>query len=93
LSGSTEATLARKKFRILLVDDDPDITLTFETVLEDYGYAVDSFNDSLDAPAPIVLPPWPSDTPRHVSATVVTFNRQRINNAAADIEIRASRHR
>jgi two-component system, OmpR family, response regulator ChvI len=33
--------------RILLVDDEPDITLSFNIGLEDYGYVVDAFNDPL----------------------------------------------
>jgi DNA-binding response OmpR family regulator len=33
--------------RILLVDDEYDITLAFKIVLEESGFAVDSFNDSL----------------------------------------------
>jgi DNA-binding NtrC family response regulator len=33
--------------RILLVDDEPDITLSFNIVLEDNGFAVDAFNDPL----------------------------------------------
>ena len=32
--------------RILLVDDEPDITLTFRLVLEDNGFVVNAFNDS-----------------------------------------------
>jgi CheY-like chemotaxis protein len=31
--------------RILIIDDDPDITLALKTILEDNGYAVDVFND------------------------------------------------
>ncbi len=31
--------------RILLVDNEPDITYTIESVLEDNGFQVDSFND------------------------------------------------
>ena len=31
--------------RILLVDDEFDITYTFKKGLEDYGFEVDSFND------------------------------------------------
>jgi len=30
-----------------LVDDEPDITLSFNIVLEDNGFAVDTFNDPL----------------------------------------------
>ncbi len=33
--------------RILLVDDEPDITLSFNIVLEDNGFVVDAFNDPL----------------------------------------------
>src|SRR5919202_486031 len=32
--------------RILLVDDEPDITLPFSIGLEDSGFEVDAFNDS-----------------------------------------------
>jgi DNA-binding response OmpR family regulator len=39
-----------KNNRILLVDDEPDITLTFSMGLEDSGFVVDdAFNDSLVA--------------------------------------------
>jgi CheY-like chemotaxis protein len=39
-----------KKGRILIVDDDPDITKTFGLVLEDSGlYEVDTYNDPLVA--------------------------------------------
>ena len=31
--------------RILLVDNEPDITYAIESVLEDNGFQVDSFND------------------------------------------------
>ena len=41
--------VAMKNFRILVVDDDPDITLTFKTGLEQNGFTVDTFNDPLDA--------------------------------------------
>lgn len=34
-------------YRILLVDDEPDITFSFNMVLEDYGFVVDAFNDPL----------------------------------------------
>ncbi|MDQ6667925.1 MAG: response regulator [Thermoproteota archaeon] len=37
------------KSRIMLVDDDPDIILTFRAGLEQNGFAVDVFNDSLMA--------------------------------------------
>jgi CheY-like chemotaxis protein len=35
--------------KILVVDDEPDITLTLKTVLENNGYAVDTFNDPVIA--------------------------------------------
>jgi two-component system, OmpR family, response regulator ChvI len=35
--------------RILIVDDDPDITLTFKLGLEKYGFVVTVFNDPLIA--------------------------------------------
>jgi CheY-like chemotaxis protein len=39
-----------EKKRILIVDDDPDVTKTFGLVLEDSGlYEVDTYNDSLTA--------------------------------------------
>jgi two-component system, OmpR family, response regulator ChvI len=31
------------------VDDEPDITFSFNMILEDNGFAVDTFNDPLDA--------------------------------------------
>ncbi len=34
-------------YRILLVDDEPDITFSFNMVLKDYGFVVDVFNDPL----------------------------------------------
>jgi CheY-like chemotaxis protein len=48
---TTESTRAGvKKRRILIVDDDPDITKTFGLVLEDSGlYEVDTYNDPLTA--------------------------------------------
>jgi two-component system, OmpR family, response regulator ChvI len=48
LSSSTEQNV--NKGRILIVDDDPDITKTFGLVLEDSGlYEVDTYNDALVA--------------------------------------------
>jgi DNA-binding response OmpR family regulator len=32
---------------ILIVDDEPDITFTIKSILEDNGFKVDSFNDSI----------------------------------------------
>jgi CheY-like chemotaxis protein len=38
-----------KHRRILIVDDDPSITLDFKTGLEDKGFIVDTFNDPVQA--------------------------------------------
>jgi DNA-binding response OmpR family regulator len=38
-----------KNNRILIVDDEYDIALAFKIGLEDYGFAVDVFNDALEA--------------------------------------------
>ena len=35
------------KIKILIVDDDPDMVLTFKTGLESNGFEVDSYNDPL----------------------------------------------
>src|SRR6476660_9235690 len=35
--------------RILLVDDEPDITVSFKVMLEQKGFKVDTFNNPLDA--------------------------------------------
>jgi CheY-like chemotaxis protein len=48
--SSLEPQLGAKKRRILIVDDDPDITKTFGLVLEDSGlYDVDTYNEPLIA--------------------------------------------
>ncbi|HEY0579295.1 MAG TPA: response regulator [Candidatus Nitrosocosmicus sp.] len=44
---SNRNTTCKAAKRILLVDDEPDITLSFNIGLEDYGYVVDAFNDPL----------------------------------------------
>ena len=33
------------QYKILLVDDEPDITLTLKNGLEENGFSVDAFND------------------------------------------------
>ena len=33
--------------KILLVDDEPDVTYTIQKILEDHGFKVDSFNDPI----------------------------------------------
>jgi two-component system response regulator ChvI len=35
----------RKRNRLLIVDDEPDITTTFKLLLEDCGFEVDTYND------------------------------------------------
>ncbi|MFL6355120.1 MAG: response regulator [Nitrososphaeraceae archaeon] len=39
----------QKKRRILLVDDEPDTCMTFQTVLEDAGYECSCYTDSVKA--------------------------------------------
>jgi CheY-like chemotaxis protein len=49
-ASAEESKLGAKKRRILIVDDDPDITKTFGLVLEDSGlYEVDTYNEPLIA--------------------------------------------
>ena len=49
-SSAEESRLGAKKRRILIVDDDPDITETYGLVLEDSGlYEVDTYNEPLIA--------------------------------------------
>jgi DNA-binding response OmpR family regulator len=38
-----------KAYRLLLVDDEPSITQTFELGLKQYGFEVDSFNNPVSA--------------------------------------------
>jgi CheY-like chemotaxis protein len=40
---------ARKENRILLVDDEPDITITFKITLENAGFIIHAYNDPLIA--------------------------------------------
>ena len=35
--------------RILIINDEPDVSLLFKIVLEENGFKVDSFNDPLEA--------------------------------------------
>jgi DNA-binding response OmpR family regulator len=52
-SISSSSTLSTKTSagskRILLVDDEPDVTITFKMGLEGKGYKVDTFNDPEEA--------------------------------------------
>jgi DNA-binding NtrC family response regulator len=36
-----------RKKRILIVDDDPDVTLTLKTVLYENSFKIDSFNNPI----------------------------------------------
>ena len=63
------------QYRILVVDDEPDILLTLEIVLENHGFKIDAFNDPilalrnfnagsydlaiLDIRMPKITWPWP----------------------------------
>jgi DNA-binding response OmpR family regulator len=40
---------ARKGNKVLLVDDEPDLTMTFKTILQGAGFAVDTYQDPLVA--------------------------------------------
>jgi two-component system, OmpR family, response regulator ChvI len=44
---SNRNKIKKHPYRILLVDDEPDITLAFKMGLEDNGYVVDAFNDPI----------------------------------------------
>lgn len=40
---------SRKRNKILLVDDEPDLTMTFKAILQRVGFAVDTYEDPLVA--------------------------------------------
>jgi two-component system, OmpR family, response regulator ChvI len=40
---------ARKGNKILLVDDEPDITMAFKAILQEVGFIVDAYEDPLVA--------------------------------------------
>ena len=44
-SNTRQTNSSRESNRILLVDDEPDVTFTFKKGLEANGFAVDAFND------------------------------------------------
>jgi len=50
-SNSTSATTRKdpSSFTILIVDDEPDITVVYKHILEEAGFKVDTFNDPLVA--------------------------------------------
>ena len=43
--GERVAVIIMKNNRILIVDDEPDLTMLFKIGLEDNGFEVDVFND------------------------------------------------
>ena len=47
INHSNRSNVSRDSNRILLVDDEPDITFSFNMILEDHGFAVDSYNDPI----------------------------------------------
>ena len=49
LSETVEQNEIRHGTNIMLVEDEPDILITFKTILESNGYNVDVFRDSFDA--------------------------------------------
>jgi DNA-binding response OmpR family regulator len=49
LINHSSSNIFRNSNRILLVDDEPDITFSFNMILEDNGFAVDSYNDPIEA--------------------------------------------
>ena len=44
---SNRNKIKKHPYRILLVDDEPDVTLAFKIGLEDNGFEVDAFNDPI----------------------------------------------
>jgi two-component system, OmpR family, response regulator ChvI len=48
-SSTSSSNVSRGSKRILLVDDEPDVTTTFKMGLEGTGYKVDAFNDPAEA--------------------------------------------
>ncbi|MGI9010575.1 MAG: response regulator [Nitrososphaeraceae archaeon] len=44
INGNDIITMTKK---ILLIDDEPDVTYTIKKILEDNGFKVDSFNDPI----------------------------------------------
>jgi DNA-binding response OmpR family regulator len=48
-SSTSSSNVSGGSKRILLVDDEPDVTTTFKMGLESTGYKVDAFNDPTEA--------------------------------------------
>jgi CheY-like chemotaxis protein/predicted transcriptional regulator len=49
LLDSMKQDNARERINIMLVEDEPDVLVTFKTVLVSHGYNVDAFTDSFEA--------------------------------------------
>ena len=49
LCGAEDMKSDKKRNKILLVDDEPDITLSFETTLQNAGFMVHTYQDPLIA--------------------------------------------
>ena len=49
LVGSMNQTNKAREIRVLVVDDEYDVSLTIKLVLEEYGFKVDSFTDASEA--------------------------------------------
>jgi two-component system catabolic regulation response regulator CreB/two-component system response regulator ChvI len=49
LHESMQREPARNGNKILLVDDEPDVTITFKAILQDVGFIVDTYQDPLIA--------------------------------------------
>jgi two-component system, OmpR family, response regulator ChvI len=48
INSTTSSSMAETK-RLLIVDDEPDITSVLRRGLEQYGFVVDTFNDPIEA--------------------------------------------
>ena len=49
MTNFTENTRGRRRNRILLVDDEPDVCMVYQIVLEGAGYKCTSYTDSVKA--------------------------------------------
>ena len=49
ITTASEKTLHNKKMKILVVDDEPDITSLFRKVLMKEGFSVDVYNNAADS--------------------------------------------
>jgi DNA-binding response OmpR family regulator len=49
LDGPTRIKMTRNVNKILLIDDEPDVTITFKAILQEVGFIVDTYEDPLIA--------------------------------------------